>query len=291
MMAETIARAFGLQRTGREFMGRCPSCSYASGFSVTERDGAILLYCHAGGCSQAELWGALEKAGLGKRKGRREAAERMLRSTRCAATSQGSEAESESRVAALAIWRRSRPALGTIAETYLLEARCCSGPIPSSLRFATGKHPSDPVRWHPIMVAEVMLDGRMVAVHRTFLRPDGIGKAELDPDKMTLGPCKGAAVQLAPPGPILAVAEGIESALSFMHATGIPTWAALSASGIRNLILPENVRELVIAADPDPVGIIAARAAARRCLQEGRAVRIVRPPPNSDFNDLLRAAS
>jgi hypothetical protein len=143
-----------------------------------------------------------------------------------------------------------------------------------------------------MMVAAVMLDGRIVAVHRTFLLQDGGGKAELDPDRMTLGPCKGGAVPLAPAAPKLAVAEGLglETALSFMLATGIPTWAALSAGGIRHLILPEIVRELVIAADPDPVGLIAARGAARKCLQDGRTVRIIRPPVNGDFNDLLRSA-
>jgi hypothetical protein len=142
-----------------------------------------------------------------------------------------------------------------------------------------------------MMVAAVMLDDRLVAVHRTFLRQDGRGKADLDPDKMTLGPCKGGAVQLAPVGPILAVAEGIETALSFMEGTGTPTWAALSAGGIRNLILPKMVREIVIAADPDPVGLIAARVAARRWLHENRRVAIARPPLRHDFNDLAWAAA
>ena len=140
------------------------------------------------------------------------------------------------------------------------------------------------------MVAAVMLDGRIVGVHRTFLRTDGRGKADLAPDKMTVGRCKGAAVPLAPAESMLAVAEGIESALSIL-AAGLPTWAALSAGGIRNLILPAAVRQVTIAADPDPVGLIAARAAARRWQAEGRSVAIARPPLGHDFNDLLRAES
>jgi hypothetical protein len=141
-----------------------------------------------------------------------------------------------------------------------------------------------------MMVAPVMLHGRIVAVHRTFLHPDGAGKAHLDPDKMTLGPVKGGAVHLVAAGPILAVSEGIESGLSYMQATGTPTWAALSASGIQNLILPDIVREVVIAVDPDPVGIMAAHAAARRWISEGRRVSIARPPLGCDFNDLARAS-
>jgi hypothetical protein len=38
---------------------------------------------------------------------------------------------------------------------------------------------------------------------------------------------------------------------------------------VRHLILPKIVREVVVAVDPDPVGLMAARAAARRWLGEG----------------------
>jgi putative DNA primase/helicase len=303
MSAAEIAGAIGLRRAGREFAGKCPSCGYASGFTLTERDGAILLYCHAGGCSQPELFGALERTGLMERKSNREGVDRKRPSPHRAGAARAarelsvggvkplleSGAPANADAAALAVWRRSRPTAGTTAEVYLRKARGYTGPIPAVLRFAAGRHPSDPGRWHPMMVAAVVRDTLVIAVHRTFLRRDGRGKAGLDPDKMMLGPCKGAAVPLAPAEPVLAVAEGIETALSFMQATAVPTWAALSAGGIRNLVLPEIVREVVIAADPDPVGLIAARAAARRWLAQGRSVRIARPPLNSDFNDLLRA--
>jgi putative DNA primase/helicase len=144
-----------------------------------------------------------------------------------------------------------------------------------------------------MMVAAVVLAGDMnkrVAVHRTFLGQNGLGKANLDPDKMTLGRCKGGSVPLAPPAPILAVSEGIETGLSYIVGSGIGTWAALSAVGIRNLILPEIVRQVIVAVDPDPVGLMAARFAARRWLAEGRQVSFARPPLGVDFNDLLRAA-
>jgi hypothetical protein len=279
MNAETVARALGLRRAGREFTGRCPSCGYTSGFALCERNGAILVCCHAGGCSQAELWAALRQGGIDSGRDAREQLPSVSTANR-----------RDSQAAALAIWRRSRPAQGTVVETYLRLARGYAGPIPAALRFAFGKHPSDLRRWHPMMVAAVLLDGRIVAVHRTFLRADGRDKAALDPDKMTLGRCKGAAVPLAPAGPALAITEGIETGLS-VQAAGLATWAALSAAGIRNLILPEFVREVTIAADPDPAGLINARVAMRRWLAEGRSVTIARPPLGSDFNDLLRAAS
>lgn len=153
-----------------------------------------------------------------------------------------------------------------------------------------GKHASDLDHYYPMMVAVVVRNDRIVAIHRTFLQADGAGKADFDPNKMTLGPCKGGAVPLAPAGPVLAVSEGIETGLSYQQATGSPTWAALSAGGIRNLILPDIVEEVIIAADPDPVGLMAARAAAGRWLAQGRRVSIARPPLGFDFNDLVRAA-
>lgn len=291
--AETIARALGLRRAGREFTGRCPACGYKSGFMLNERGGAILACCHAGGCSQAELWGALDQAGFAPRAARdrcRLSKRRGKLSRRVAAALVATGNSSDSQAAALAIWRRSQSAQGTVVETYLREARGYTGPIPAVLRFALGRHPSDPKRRHPMMVAAVMLADRIVAVHRTFLRSDGRGKANLDPDKMTLGPCKGAAVQLAPAGTVLAIAEGIKSALGYMQVCGTPTWAALSAVGIRNLVLPGCVQHVVIAADPDPVGIMVAHAAARLWLGDGRLVSIARPSLGLDFNDLARAS-
>jgi len=50
------------------------------------------------------------------------------------------------------------------------------------------------------------------------------------------------------------------------------------------------VREVLIAADPDPVGLEAARVAARRWHGEGRIVRIVQPPEGTDFNYIGRAS-
>jgi hypothetical protein len=77
--------------------------------------------------------------------------------------------------------------------------------------------------------------------------------------------------------------------MSYMEATGTPTWAALSAGGIRSLVLPEVVEHVIIACDPDPVGVMAARAAAKYWLAEGRKASIARPPLGLDFNDLARA--
>src|SRR5262249_11943684 len=115
----------------------------------------------------------------------------------------------------------------------------------------------------------------------------GLGKAPVDPQKMMLGPCRGGVVRLAQIGPVLMVGEGIETSLSAMVATGYPSWAALSTSGMRSLNLPNCVREVIVLADGDKAGEAAAQVCAIRWRCEGRSVRIARPPQGMDFNDVL----
>jgi hypothetical protein len=82
-------------------------------------------------------------------------------------------------------------------------------------------------------------DGAPLAVHRNLSR-HGHTKAPVDPAKMMLGPCPGGAVRLGPIGDRVMIAEGIETALSAMQATGQTAWAALSTSGVRALELPSD---------------------------------------------------
>ena len=120
-----------------------------------------------------------------------------------------------------------------------------------------------------------------------MLARDGSGKAPVDPQKMMLGPCSGGAVRLGPINDRMMIAEGIETALSAMQATGEPAWAALSTSGLRALDLPDGVRDVIVLPDSDDAGEAAARDCALRWKREGRRVRIARPPREMDFNDVL----
>jgi hypothetical protein len=85
--------------------------------------------------------------------------------------------------------------------------------------------------------------------------------------------------RLAPATEMLIVGEGIESVLSAMVMTGRPGWAALSTSGLVALILPPEVRSVVIVADHDEngAGERAAHKAGLRWAGEGRRVRILTP--------------
>lgn len=189
--------------------------------------------------------------------------------------------------AARQIWRSTLPAPGTPVETYL-RGRGITAPIPPSIRYAPDLRHTPTGLTLPTMVAAIQgVDRQIMGIHRTFLRADGNGKVPFTRPKMMLGRCAQGAVRLAKAGPKLAVGEGIETCLSVLQETNIPVWAALSTSGLKAVILPDNVREVVILADGDDAGESATQQAAERFLTQGREVRIARPPTGKDFNDLL----
>jgi putative DNA primase/helicase len=199
---------------------------------------------------------------------------------------------------ALAIWRNSERGSGTVAAQYLASRGIVPDQWPASLRF----HPRCPrpkddaanfVSPLPAMVALVEhVERGTVAIHATYLRPDGSNKADVAKQRACFGPVGGAAVRFGVPraGEWLAVAEGIETALGVARACSMPAWAALSANGIKNLLLPREATHVVICADHDArgTGERAAHDDAARWLAEGRRVRVATPPaPGADFNDVL----
>jgi putative DNA primase/helicase len=89
---------------------------------------------------------------------------------------------------------------------------------------------------------------------------------------------------------MLLIGEGIETSLAALTATAMPTWAALSTSGLMALALPPIVRTVVVLADNDRSGAgeRAARTAARKWLVEGRRVRLAMPSERGmDWADVL----
>ena len=78
-------------------------------------------------------------------------------------------------------------------------------------------------------------------------------------------------------GRVLAVAESIETALAYAALTGTPTWAALSAAGMKHAELPDGLKWLAVAADFDGPGLLATEQLKRRARESGIAVHIVLP--------------
>ena len=177
----------------------------------------------------------------------------------------------------------------------------------------SGRHiPYDVLRYHPglytkengqlagpfpAMVARIDgPDGKPVGLHRTFLTPDG-QKAPLASAKKLMaspipGATRGGAVRLYPAGPILAVAEGIETALAIRVSYCLQVWATVSAGGMEAVVIPACVKEVVICADNDESGRgqEAAHKLAQRMFEEGRKVRLAIPTvTGQDWADRLAA--
>jgi phage/plasmid primase-like uncharacterized protein len=200
-----------------------------------------------------------------------------------------SDREARNRELAWRLWSAAGDPRGTPVENYL-HTRGLGLPSMPVLRWAPRCWNRETGRELPAMLARVDgPDNKFAAVHRTWLLQGGSGKAALRNPKMLLGPTRGAAVRLEPAAPVLAVAEGIETALT-ATAAGYAAWSALSAGGIRSVVLPPIVKEVLIVGDHDlnGVGQRAARQAADRRLAEGRRVRLWVPPrAGEDLNNIL----
>ena len=189
---------------------------------------------------------------------------------------------------AWAIWNSASPATGTVVDAYL-RSRGITIPLPSSIRFA--QLPLGRRAPLPTLVAAVStLDGQVKGIQRTFLSTDPIGKARLPGGKVkfSLGRVLGGAIRLGPPERSLVVTEGLEDGLTLMQGLGRSVWVAAGAGMLPSMELPESVRAVVIGADNDAAGQVAADKAADAFSAFGRRVRIMRPEQvYKDFNAQL----
>lgn len=242
-----------------------------------------------------------------------------------------SAAIAERRQKALNLWKRTLPIAGSVAEIYLASRRIPYVLIKNredDLRFLPRLEHWKSTAWDrsttpwtktqsggefPVMVAAMRnLAGDITAVHCTFLRADGSGKADVAEPKLMRGDAKGAAIRLtrgegnlsledartqfAGDGAVhtLMPFEGIENGLSYAIEVPEPRiWAC----GSFDLMLALRVED-----EPcfDPVifgrdngdkataenlmidRIDEVRASGRDCSQ-------VKPPESAkDFNDLIR---
>ncbi|MFN7597929.1 MAG: toprim domain-containing protein [Cereibacter sp.] len=196
--------------------------------------------------------------------------------------------------AAARLFAASVPAVGTLADTYLGSRGLTQGRERSALRF----HPKC---WHrdegqsrstprPALIAAVTdRAGALQGVHRTWLAPDGQGKASVETQRRAMGHLLGNAVRLTPHDDILVVGEGIETMLSLVEAVpGLPVWAALSSGHLGAVLLPEGLQRLYIAIDRDPAGQRAAERLGARATEVGIGCHVLEPRLG-DFNDDLRA--
>jgi putative DNA primase/helicase len=194
------------------------------------------------------------------------------------------------------VWGEAYPITpGDPVHAYLCRRGIALDDLSAVLRYHARlayRHEDGKCTFHPAMIAKVDgPSGQGVSLHRTFLTHDG-RKADVPTPKKLMpavvpGATRGGAIRLYSASETLAVAEGIETALAVHLATGLPVWSTICAGGMARLIVPAEVRLVVVCADHDAAGLDAAKALARRLLIEQRRVKILTPDmPGADWVDL-----
>jgi putative DNA primase/helicase len=161
-----------------------------------------------------------------------------------------------------------------------------AGRVPSDLKAVESLpywHEGKQLGAFPAMIGVIRnLDGDVVSLHRTYLSRRG-GKANVPAAKKLMTPAlqgqtAGCAIQLYKPTTQLAITEGIETALAVHLGTGLPVWAAISATMLEKVKIPSYVKDVFIMADKDRSGAGARSASilASR-LVRNHTVRIIEP--------------
>lgn len=192
---------------------------------------------------------------------------------------------------------------GLVPETALvsqyLRNRGIELPVPRGIRQGRLNYALSPLGINSKQDAMVAMvrnpAGEVVTFHITYLTPQA-RKAEFSRAKVVATPAqdmRGGAVRLAEHKGILGVGEGLESSLSAMQMFGLPTWATLSTTGMRNFQWPPDLTELVVFADGDKnyAGQAAAYELAHRASvakQGPERVTVCVPLMLDDWNDVLQ---
>ena len=282
MSAAGIARQLGATRQGNNWRCACPrGCGYGLSF-CDGADGRLLAFCF-GGCAFDEIMSALVEYGLLD-----DDDDDDLHVSRGVTVCQRDNTE---RIA------HARQIYDSGGWDERIAVYLCSRGIHLTspvLRFSEQTPHRLGARLPAMLAPIVNVDGEQIGVHLTYLRRDGSGKADLPKEyqRECRGLIHGGAIRLIPfePDVELVLAEGVETSLAASELFGLPCWSAVYAGGLCSLVLPPEVRRIVIAADNDESGVGQrnALAAYDRWTAEGRSVRIVAPPVvGDDFNDVL----
>ena len=250
--------------------------------------------CYRQGMS--ETWSAADRATM-TRDQRAALARQVLAATVEREAQQRRQwAENAQRIAR--VWAECVPLVPGDPATLYLKGRGFAGvwPLPDLLRLHRALpywDSGNKLGTYPALVAPLMVDGRMVALHRTWLARDG-RKADVPTvRKLTgaAGPLAGACIPLHKPARgCIAVAEGIETALAGWCASALPTVAAYSAGNLAAYRWPAGVRRLVIFADHDKAGQDAAAALRGRAIAAHLRCEVLTPTdPSADWCDVWAA--
>lgn len=276
--ADAIVRQLGGKWQGQSAMCRCPAhADGTASLSIRVGERAVLFHCFAG-CTAEAIMAALRSgkilAPIDHDPGQRQ------------------DGKSDLNKVALAVWRHAEPFPGTLADRYLrsraivpdglnarFDPRCQCG-AGAAKAFA------------PALIVPIEDDTGVIAIHRTWLSPDGRDKADMAEPKRMLGNPGAGAVRWGgiPADGILRLAEGVEDAASVMNmlGAGVSVWPVLGIERYQAVTVPESVHTVVIYSQHGGEAARAITRATPHLTANGRQL-VVKPPPHAgDWNDLLR---
>ncbi len=238
--------------------------------------------CYRQGISEA--WSAADRATM-TREQRGELARQVLAATAERESQQRQQwAENAKRIERM--WAECVPLVPGDPVTLYLKGRGFGGvwPLPAALRLHRGLaywHGAEKLGTFPAMVAPLVApDGRMVALHRTYLTREG-RKAEVPTVKKltgAAGPLTGACIPLHKPARgCIGIAEGIETALAAWCASAVPTVAAYCAGNLAAWHFAAGAQRLVVFADADKAGRAAANTLRARALAARLQCEVLTP--------------
>jgi putative DNA primase/helicase len=190
------------------------------------------------------------------------------------------------------IWQASGPITG-VAAAYLGAVGCRIPPAEGDLRWHPNLENKRENWTGPALVARVTdpITNEPLTLHRTWITETN--KAPLVEPRLVLRDhqLKGGVIRLWPDEEVttgLALAEGIETALSAAHAF-TPIWSTVDKDNLSGFPVLQGIEAITIFADPKPGEIAAAEKCANRWLEAGREVRIWKSPvAGYDANDWVR---
>lgn len=163
-----------------------------------------------------------------------------------------------------------------------------------------GSHPQVPVsayrgctRTRPALLAAIHdRSGELTGVEISYLTNGGLRASDMRLSRKTIGAIPaGSAVRLNTAAPSMVVGEGVFTTLSAIEHFGLPGWALLSTSNLRQWPPPDDVRMVVIAADRGVAGEAAAVALRHRLTARGVVATVNLPPePFGDWNEFAQAS-
>ena len=271
------------RKSGGGWMALCPAHEEKTpSLHISEgKDGKPLFHCF-GGCPQNALIDALRRRGAwhdGPTRATSQVLRNLVRKAK-PMTAELTDDEKESQEACQRAWEAAVPAEGTPAQLYLQ----CRGivstktPLPPSLRYLEAKN--------ALVAAVTRPDNEeLVGLHVIFLEADDAGVWKKT--KLSYGPIRLGHVKLSAPDTKMQVAESIEDGLALMQMNGQATLAVPGTAFFGHVAPPSACKIIVLAPDADDAGRGAIEKAAARLHGLGFSVRVLLPPPDMDWVDVL----